>query len=715
MAFAPAVASLAMAQRSAPDTLVAIRVHEPVLLDGSLDEGFWASATWTVNFTQRDPREGQPATDRTEVAAVYDEHALYFGARLYTTNPDREQAKYMQRDFAYWTDDNFQFIISTFNDRRTGYLFVTNPHGARADMIIGSRDERNMDWNGVWDVRTARTDEGWTAEFRIPWTTLQFPRDTAHVWGLNFERNVRWKNEQTNWQGWGRNTSVENLATAGTLAGIGRIGYARRFELKPYLLGGIARTSLGDEPTGKPGADLNVNVTPTLKLNLTTNTDFAQVEVDRTPVNLTRFNFFFPEKREFFLEGSRNYEFGLYGSDRLFYTRRIGIENEVPVPVLGGARLFGKIGPHNIGALNIQTGSAEGVPGTNNTVLRYRRDLGEQSFVGGLFTGKFNREGNGQVMALDGGFGSSRFLGNKVLEMRAHAAQSFTDGFADDEGFAAGISGNYPNDIMQVSTHLGTVRRGFDPGLGFLARSDYEVGMFRLGLTPRWFRRYGVRKMLFTPVRAELYRDPGTGHTQTLDISTRPFGVFLESGDEVGLTFQWAEDNVPETFRLADTIPVAPGHYAWHGTSANLTTFRGRRVQLIVTPTWGTFYQGRKTTVQGTVNVNLGRHLNVGAEHIWNRLVFPGGEGAGSIERSTHELALYPVCAITTRLTVSVFGQWNSLSDLVRVNARVHWIPKIGTDVFLVYDEGHSPVQRMDFSRPAFRTAVGKVVWRFTF
>lgn len=713
----PAVV-FAHAQHSEPDTLVAMRLgpDEQVLFDGVPDEAFWARALHVTNFTQRDPMQDSAATDHTDVAVVYDGLALWFGARMSVVDPERMQAKYMQRDFAYWTDDNFQFILSTFNDRRTGYVFVTNPNGARADVLIGSRSDFNIDWNGVWDVRTTCTREGWSAEFRIPFSTLQFKRDSVHTWALNFERNVRSKNEQSNWQGWGRNTQVENLATAGTLTGLRNIGYTKRFELKPYALGGLQEAAgRANEWPGKMGADLNVNLTPTLKLNLTTNTDFAQVEVDRAPVNLTRFNFFFPEKREFFLEGNANYTYSLDGNNQVFYTRRIGLQDGQAVPILGGARLFGKLGRNNIGVLNIQTGAAEGVPTTNNTVLRYKRDIGEQSFAGGILTNRINSERSNQVIGLDAGYGSSHFLKNKVIDVQGFATHSITDGKQDKDGLAAGFFAGYPNDIIDAALYLGTVQAGFNPELGFLARKGYEVGVANINYTPRWFTKHGLRKMMFAPVEFEVFRTPGSGELQSWNYNFRPFGFLTKNGDEFGLNFTWYYDRVPEYFDLTDNIGVDAGEYRWSEITLYFSTFAGRRWQFEHIPTWGTFYNGRKVTLENTLNLNFSKHVNLNVQYTWNQLDFGASAENFRLVETTNELAVFPVYAFNPRLTLSVFGQWNSLSDLVRVNARLHWIPKIGSDLFLVLDEGHSPADRIDVSRPTSRGVVGKLVWRFVF
>ncbi len=287
------------AQHNFPDTVQAIRV-EKINFDGKLDEAAWSTSPAVNNFTQRELDFGKPATEQTKVSVVYDNLALYIGVWCYQTK-DKIVAKFLQRDFDYNTEDNFEVIISPFNDKRNGYLFIVNPNGARADLLVSGQESSNINWNGVWDARTSITNEGWFAEIRIPFNTLQFKKELEHIWAINFERNIRSKNEEVLWQGWDRNYEIENISQAGTLTGIGNIGYAKRFELKPYGLAGFEKRE-GHETKypGKAGGDLNVNLSPTLKLNLTANTDFAQVEADRIAVNLTRFNLFYPEKREFF-------------------------------------------------------------------------------------------------------------------------------------------------------------------------------------------------------------------------------------------------------------------------------------------------------------------------------------------------------------------------------------------------------------------------------
>lgn len=292
------------AQNNSNDTIRATFTKETPTFDGRLTETIWQSAPAINNFTQRELDFGKPSTEATKVAIVYNKLAVYIGVWCYQKKNIR--AKYMQRDFNYSEDDNFQVALSPFNDKRNGYLFVINPNGARTDLLVSGNEEANLDWNAVWDARTSVTPEGWFAEIRIPFNSLQFKKDSVNNWAINFERNIRAKNEQVLWQGWTRDCSVLCLVNAGHLAGLKNIGYAKRFELKPFALGGFEKQQgSSTEWPGKTGADLNVNISPTLKLNVTANTDFAQVEADRIAVNLSRFNLYYPEKREFFLKVTR--------------------------------------------------------------------------------------------------------------------------------------------------------------------------------------------------------------------------------------------------------------------------------------------------------------------------------------------------------------------------------------------------------------------------
>jgi hypothetical protein len=479
-------------QHSLPDTISANFISNYLALDGKLIEREWQEVRVIENFTQKELNFGKPATEKTQVAILYDHLALYIGIWCYQES-GTIRAKFLQRDFDYSQDDNFQIALSPFNDSRTGYLFVINPNGARADLQV-SGDNENEDWNAVWDASTTISEEGWFAEIRIPFNTLQFKKDSVKIWAINFERNIRFKEEQDRWQGWSRDYSIESFAQSGTLTGIKNIGYAKRFELKPYVLGGFEKNK--NEKLnfpGKIGCDLNINLSPTLKLNLTANTDFAQVEADRIQTNLTRFDLYYPEKREFFLEGSDNFQMYLGNNNQLFYTRRIGLEQFEPVPILGGARLFGKVGKNNIGFLSLQTGKKDTIPTTNNTVFRYKYDIAKQSYVGAIVTSHVNSQNSNQVFGVDGNFTTSTFLRNKNLVVSGLMAQSTDNSKSKNNSLAYRVYCDYPNDLIDHFIAISSIQQNFNPELGFLQRSNYKAFNWHLVFAPRWLTRFGIR------------------------------------------------------------------------------------------------------------------------------------------------------------------------------------------------------------------------------
>ena len=325
------------AQTSKPDTIYAEYVQEEIQLDGKPDEAVWKRAVHIKNFTQRELNIGEPATERTEVAILYTAKTLYIGFWGYDRNPQKIIAREMKRDFDWGGEDNFEVIIDTYNDDRNGFLFAINPNAARADaQVLNNGESFNKFWNGVWDAKTTITDEGWFAEIAIPFSTLKFPSDAQEqIWGINFERNIRRKREQLLWQGWSRDSELELLNRAGTLAGLDSIVSKDFIEIKPYTIGGGEFTPGQEEGQWNAGGDINYLITPTLRMNLTLNTDFAQVEADRQQINLTRFPLFFPERREFFLEGQDYFDMGMGNSTIPFYSRKIGLAEDrstVPIP-----------------------------------------------------------------------------------------------------------------------------------------------------------------------------------------------------------------------------------------------------------------------------------------------------------------------------------------------------------------------------------------------
>ncbi len=700
----------ANAQPSFPDSIQAIYTNEKINFDGKLSEAFWESINHTKNFTQKELEFGKPSTDKTHVAIVYDKLNLYIGVWCYQQK-NTIRAKFMQRDFDYNQDDNFQIALSTFNDKRNGYLFVINPNGARADLLISGNEEGNKDWNGVWDCKTSITEKGWFAEIKIPFSSLQFRKDSIQTWGINFERDIRSKNEQVLWQGWTRDCSIFCFANAGLLTGLQNIGYVKRFEVKPYALGGFEKKeNVKTKYPSKLGGDININLTPTLKLNLTTNTDFAQVEADRIAVNLSRFNLYYPEKREFFLEGYQNFQFGLGNGNQLFYTRKIGIENFRSVPIIAGARLFGKIGNNNIGLLNIQTASNQATSTTNNTVARYKRDIGsQQSYIGSIFTSKFNKDVSNKVAGIDGAYSTSRFLKNKNLVIAGLIAESFDKNIAVKNNYAWRFFIDYPNDLIDNFIGISGVGKNFNPSLGFLSRNNFQSLTWNLRYSPRWFSKYGIRRMTLKPWSFTVFRTATTGELESFSNESRPLGFFTKSGERFEYNFQQLFDRVDLPFHLSDSLIVPSGKYWMYRQEAQAGSFQGRKIWAEIEYGWGGFYAGKIKSLKASAGVNLNKHLNFRTDYTNNHIRLKENTII------TNELAEYVNYAFTTKLDLSFFVQWNSLDDFLSGNFRVHWIPKPGSDLYVVYNRGYEKLRAFKFSEPATSSGAVKLVWRIIF
>ena len=698
------------AQRSLPDVIQAQRITQKIVFDGHLNDTVWQTVPRISNFTQREPNFGNPVSEQTETAILYDETALYIGVWCYQSENGKITAKYMNRDFEYENEDNFQIIISPFNDKRNGYMFVINPNGARADLMVYGGEEGNMDWNGVWDVKTSITYQGWFAEIVIPFSTLQFKKSDVQRWAINFQRNIAFKNEQALWQGWSRDFSIFAVVNAGSLEGLTQISYSQRFELKPYVLTG--REWERDRKANYPfkfGADLNVNLSPTLKLNVTSMTDFAQVEADRIAVNLSRFNLYYPEKREFFLESYNLYQFGLGNSNNVYYTRKIGIEHGQPVPILAGARLFGKVGRNNIGFLTIQEGKVDTIPTTNATVARYKRDIGEQSFIGGIVTNKINALGSNTIVGIDGSYETSQFLKDKNLVIYGNVALCSNDYKLSKNALAYRFFIDYPNDLIDNFMSISSVQEHFNPELGYLRRGNYEAANWTLRITPRWFSSLGVQRMQFKPWEVSVFRTFTTKEIESFFNETRPFGFELQNGGAAEFNLQLYYERIDEAYDVEDGFTIDKGKYTMFRYEFQFETSPKKRIWLSAGYNWGGFFDGTIHTLENELGININSHFNIKNEYTLNKIRLNGAQ------IYVHELANYLHYAFTTKLNVSLFSQWNSLDDFIFFNLRLHWIPKVGSDVYVVYNQGHDDIGRFQFFRPKQTTGVIKIDYRFTF
>jgi len=666
-------------------------------LDGALTEAFWICADSVSEFRQREPLEGQPATERTVVRLAYDAHALYVGVMAYDDEPEAVVARVLQRDrimqkeffgggLKFAGDDAVALLIDPFHDHRNAVVFATNPNGAEFEALLTDEGkEVNVDWRGVWRVAAMRTRLGWSAEFRIPWRTLRYGDVTdRRVWGLNVFRVIRRKNEEVLWRSWRRDgEGFQRVSRAGHLLGLRDLpGQGLNLEAKPFVLTG-ARQVLDDtgriptETTGKVGLDLKTELRPGLLLDLTANTDFAQVEVDDEQVNLTRFNLFFPEKRDFFLENAGIFEFGQPGNPfqtppfLMFFSRRIGIDAEGEVPILGGARLTGRVGDQTVGFLNVLTDAAHGRARENFSVVRVKRDVGERSYLGAMVTDRRSADGWNTVAGIDARFGFSQAW---VLD--AFVARTSTGG-PSGEGFAYRASLDYTGDEWGMFFNHISVEPGVVTSSGFTTRTDLrKTDLFG---RHRWRpTALGLRKI-------DVWL--GGNYQTTIDGRLQDWQVGpsmtpeWESGDNARIFANLGETVIDRAFMLSGRAEVPAGtyrvdHVGWSGgTSTNRWIYAETQGRI------GDFFGGRLISVGTTLTVAPIPQVNLAVGYTRNDVSIPSESFVADIS------SVRASYSFSTKLFTNVLVQYNSLGGTFSTNVRFDFIHRPGSDLFLVFTE----------------------------
>ena len=698
-----------IAQVSIPDSLVAYYTTEPIKLDGKLNEPDWKKATPITNFTQRELHEGDTATQPTKIAVLFDDKNLYIGCWCYDDEPDKLTANKMKRDFAYWTDDNIEIIIDTYGDKRNGYLFITNPNAARSDaMISRNGSSKNRDWNGVWNVKTRKTSFGWTAEFEIPFATLKFRKDAKPVWGINFERNIRRIREQDLWQGYSRDADLEQVSRAGKLVGLKNINKTSLLELKPYGITGLEMPL--NEKTRfmwNFGGDLNFLIAPTLKLNITINPDFAQVESDQMQVNLTRFSLYYPEKREFFLEGKDYFNFGLGRSIQPFYSRRIGIAPDRSIiPIYGGVRLMGKAGNTNLGVMSLQTAPKDNIPTTNYSIVRWKQDILKESSVGIIAVGKFEPDRQNYTYGADFTYFNSHFRGNKNISCGGAVSQSYTSDFKHNKtGVASRLFFDFPNDFIDFSTVWDRAELGYNPEVGYMRRQNYQMFMADLRIKPRPKKIGFIRQFVFKPFDFNYYIYDNTKKLQSFWSEFRPLGFITKSGEQFEFNIQRKAENLIEDFEIHEGVIIPTGEYWFTDWELQLETFRGRPFYGSVFFNWGGFYNGTRNIYEGELTWQPNRFIRISGSYAQNDIRLPEGDFM------VYEVGGRADFAINPDLFGSLYGQWNNENNVILFNFRVNWIPKPGTNFYFVVNQGYDTF--VHHFTLEYTTIQAKLIWRF--
>ena len=696
-------------QQSNPNTLLATYIDEQIKLDGKLNELCWSNASVIENFTQREQNEGATATEKTRIAVVFNATNIYFGIWCFDSEADKISAQQMARDFNWRSDDNIEIMISPFNDNRNGYLFVTNPNGAMADVLVGDEGKNwNKDWNTVWDVAVKKNQQGWFAEIVIPFSSLKFKKESTQIWGINFERNIRRKKEQVLWQGWSRLYDVEKISQGGKLIGINNIKQGTKIELMPYVLAGFEFSNEQNKTKQKIGGEINFDITPTLKLNFTTNTDFAQVESDRKQINLSRFSLYYPEKRQFFLEGINYYNMNI-GREELFYSRKIGIDQNQEIPIIGGVRLFGKLNKTNLGVMSIQTFAKDSIPTTNYSIIRVKQDIFKQSNIGLILTQKYSKNGYNRVYGTDFTYSTTELFRNKNLIVGGAIGASETKIFDKNDtkngnNLSYNVFLSYPNDVVEYDLGFTTVQTDFNPEMGFTRRKNYQMLYTELQFNPRFKKFPFFRNLIFKPIDVNYYINDETKEMESVFYEWRPLGFVMKSGEFFELNIQHLYDKPDADFELIDEVYIPAGSYWDNRYEIQFSTFRGRKIAASGSISTGDFYTGERQEYEFYTFFNLNKHLNVSLDWQRNYIQLP------QESFTTNEIGGRIDYAFNPKLQTSMFAQWNNENENILLNYRINWIPKVGSYFYFVINQELSTETKIKLERT---TILGKLIWRF--
>jgi len=660
-------------------------------IDGFLEPEIWGTVPVAGNFIQRQPDEGLPATEKTEVKIIYDAESIYIGVMCYDSEPDKIIANEKRRDSDKMTEnDHFEVMLDTFHDRRNGYIFIINPMGAKLDLQIrkeGKREGRypnnnpnlNRDWNAVWEVKTAILENGWVGEIKIPLYNLRYNGKADAVWGLNFLRNVRRKNEASTWVPLPRNLKLHKVSIAGELRGLDELTKGLKLQVKPYtLLNHISQRgedgAMIHDPNLDVGIDIKYGITSNLTLELTGNTDFSQVEADDQQINLTRFDLYFPEKREFFLENAAIFSIGSPDDAMIFFSRRIGLSDEgEAIPLLGGAKIAGKLGKYNVGLLNLQAQAKGYIPANNFSVARISRDVLGKSAVGMMLTNRQSSVGEDYNRAV--AFDSDFHFGENLSISSYFALTASPD--LRGKNTAAKLAAEWVSDFWEVRGHVLDIQDNFNAEMGFVKRTGIRTGQFYTAYTPEP-NIPGVQRL-----------NPHIMLSRTTDQSNRLLERTLHmdmvvqyiNGGKTGLQWNDNYEYVDIPFEIQENITIPVGYYPIRYFEANHQTDKSRKIYGEAKYRAGRFYGGDSKIATGKLGLRPFANFWTEFNLIYNDVELPQGNFIN------HLLQSRLIYSFSTQLSLMSLIQWNSDTDEINANVRLHFIYRPGSDLFLVYNE----------------------------
>ena len=700
-ALPPAPPDVAATDAEGQITLRATRITEPLRIDGKMDEPSYGQVKPIIGFRQMQPDYGAPASGETEVWILYDDTNFYVTCRC-GNGPTPVTLDDMRRDLANRGSDYLSFAIDTFRDRRSSFLFYVTPIGGLSDSLITDETLRNDSWNGVWDAKATQYDGGWIGEVAIPFKTLRYRPGRDQVWGILMRRRIPGNGDEHSFlplvpQAWG--IGAGRMSKAATLTGLQVPSPSLNFEIKPYATADIrtdvqALPPISNDPGKSVGFDLKYGITKGLTLDATYNTDFAQVEADQTQVNLTRFSLFFPEKRDFFLEGQGLFAFGgaNTGSTNpnaadvgssvvpiMFFSRQIGLNQGRAVPIIAGGRLTGRVDRYSVGALSITTDEdqAGGVPPTNFDVMRVKRDLFRQSSVGALVTHRsvsLAGRGSNQLYGIDGAF---TFFEN--LHLNAYTAKTETPGrLGHDLSYRAMM--NYDGDRYGLQVDRLVVDQNFNPEVGFMQRQAFRQMLVTPRFTPRPRGRGRVRQYNYVPTVNYITDNQNQLQSRTLEALYR---IEFRTSDTFTAQYDSNYERVVRPFAISEGVTIPAGAYDFSNVRVAYILGLYRRVSGTAAVEQGSFYSGTKTSAAFNGRVRLGYRLSVEPVVSYNWIELPPQQNV-----ITKVISARTNYSFTPRMYFSGLLQYNSTSSSFSANLRYRWEYRPGSDFFVVYTEG---------------------------
>jgi len=691
-------------------TIRTMRLPSPLVIDGALDEAPYRDVPPMSDFIQQEPAEGQLASDKTEIWVFYDDKNLYVSARMYEEDPSKRVTSDLRRDSNnLYNNDHIAIVFDTFYDRRNGFGVSSNSQGGMFDWVV-TNEQPNSNWNPVWQIRTAEFDGGWSAEMVVPFRSLRFKQDST-IWGFNVRRMVRWRNEISFLnpvpRSWGRR-GLSKISSSATMVGLRTPGNGLNLDIKPYALGSTSTNLRAAPPyendgNAEWGVDAKWGLTQTLIADLTYNTDFAQVEDDEAQVNLTRFSLFFPERRDFFLEGQDIFAFGGVGGGGgsgpspsnpsgnpnnnppnntpiLFYSRRIGLDAGQIVPIFVGGRLLGRTGPYNIGALNMQTDDLPefGRPATNFSVFRMTRDILRRSRIGVIGTAR-SPAAAGTDQSYSAG-ADAQFQLYENVNIQSFYARTDTPGRTGDQESYRGRYEWNP-DRYGIQTEYLKVGEDFEPEVGFLRRRAFKRSFGYLRFSPRPKQPSPVRKVYYEGTY-EYITGPGS------KLETRSgmgaYRLELNNGDWTSVELSRNFEGLTRPFSVGGGVVVPVGNYSFTQTKVNYTFGPQRPVNGGFDVTYGGFYDGTLTAIAWRGRIELGKTYLVEPNLSWNRGELPWGDF------TTNLVAGRFTWTMSNRRFFSILMQYQSATSSVTTNARFRWEYTPGSEFFVVYSDGRN-------------------------